>query len=201
MRSLVFILLHVLFMFVRPDDDDMTSSPIIGILTQPVVPTFPGKPVGYTYIAASYVKYAEMAGARVVPILYDLPRDQIELLLNSINGVIFTGGDSVLVTPDGILTPFGETFKFIYDKAVEFNQNGDFFPIIGMCMGYQWILSFSVNETNLLEAHSASGVSLPLNFTGEEGSLVEILTDEERHFLSSVPSICLLYTSPSPRDS
>jgi hypothetical protein len=39
------------------------SRPVIGILTQP-------DPFGVEYIAASYVKFAEAAGARVVPLRY-----------------------------------------------------------------------------------------------------------------------------------
>lgn len=39
----------------------------------------PGEPApdGQSYIAASYVKWLESAGARVVPILYDMTKEQI----------------------------------------------------------------------------------------------------------------------------
>ena len=59
--------------------------PIIGVVSEPVVPenqqVSGKKPT--SYIAASYVKYLEMAGARVVPIVYDQPADQIQKLLST----------------------------------------------------------------------------------------------------------------------
>ena len=48
--------------------------------------------VGQTYIAASYVKYLEMAGARVVPIHYKSSSDQLAALFKKINGILFPGG-------------------------------------------------------------------------------------------------------------
>ena len=35
-------------------------------------------PKGHSYIASSYVKLVESAGARAVPILCDMPRDEVE---------------------------------------------------------------------------------------------------------------------------
>ena len=35
-----------------------------------------------TYIASSYVKFAEMGGAKVVPIRADLPKDEMTKLFN-----------------------------------------------------------------------------------------------------------------------
>jgi len=46
----------------------------------------------YSFIPASYVKYLEMAGARVVPIYYDAPKEYYDNLLTKLNGVLFTGG-------------------------------------------------------------------------------------------------------------
>lgn len=35
-------------------------------------------PKGHTYIAASYIKFLEAAGARVIPILADMPPEEVE---------------------------------------------------------------------------------------------------------------------------
>jgi len=50
--------------------------PIIGILTEP----FSGDPDNYTknYIAASYIKFVEGAGGRVVPLQWDMPKTEME---------------------------------------------------------------------------------------------------------------------------
>lgn len=42
--------------------------------------------------ATVYVKWLEMAGARVAPIGFDLEPEALEDLFNSLNGVLFTGG-------------------------------------------------------------------------------------------------------------
>lgn len=46
-----------------------------------------------TYIAASYVKNLQMAGAQVVPIFYNQNYLQLEEQLSKINGVFFPGGE------------------------------------------------------------------------------------------------------------
>ena len=50
---------------------------------------------GYSYIAASYVKWIESAGGRVVPIPYNIPTvEELDTLLSKINGVLMPGGDA-----------------------------------------------------------------------------------------------------------
>lgn len=44
-----------------------------------------------TYIAASYVKNLEMAGAQVIPLFYHYSEAQLESILGKINGVFFPG--------------------------------------------------------------------------------------------------------------
>jgi hypothetical protein len=45
----------------------LNTRPIVGILTEPIDPEM-AKWGAKSFIAASYVKYIEMAGARVVPV-------------------------------------------------------------------------------------------------------------------------------------
>ncbi len=69
-----------------------TDSPIIGVFTQPS--THPDAPCNgdCLYLAASYVKYLESAGARVVPINYYAQNDELDVLFHSLNGFFFVGG-------------------------------------------------------------------------------------------------------------
>ena len=55
-------------------DGGRNERPIIGVLSQPGDPAPPGQ----SYIAASYVKWLESAGARVVPILYDMSEAEVK---------------------------------------------------------------------------------------------------------------------------
>lgn len=51
-----------------------------------------------TYIAASYVKFLESAGARVVPILHTSSPERIDTLFSRINGVLIPGGNVNLLS-------------------------------------------------------------------------------------------------------
>jgi hypothetical protein len=50
---------------------------MIGILTQAGLEEDKFVPKNGSYIAASYVKFVESAGARVVPILHDSPKEVV----------------------------------------------------------------------------------------------------------------------------
>jgi hypothetical protein len=65
------------------------QNPIIGIYTQTLNNSA-------SYIAASYVKWIEMAGAQVVPIYSFSDTNDILTLLGKINGVLFTGKTLVI---------------------------------------------------------------------------------------------------------
>ena len=69
--------------------------PIIGILAQDIQDDLTGSlaNVPYTsYISASYVKFVESGGARVVPILINQPDEYYEMIFQSINGMMIPGG-------------------------------------------------------------------------------------------------------------
>ncbi|KAG0431365.1 hypothetical protein HPB47_021855, partial [Ixodes persulcatus] len=51
-----------------------------------------------TYIAASYVKFVELAGARAVPVFTNEPEDYYVNLFHAVNGILFPGGEADLVS-------------------------------------------------------------------------------------------------------
>lgn len=59
----------------------INNSPIIGVVAQET-----GSPEVYSYIAASYVKFIEGGGARVVPIWINKPRKYYKHIMKRING-------------------------------------------------------------------------------------------------------------------
>ena len=80
--------------------------PLVGVLSQPRYWTgAPDAPGGY--IAASYVKWLEAAGARAVPILYTDSNITIQRKLSAVNGVLLPGGDSD-ISPGTSLRAAGE---------------------------------------------------------------------------------------------
>jgi gamma-glutamyl hydrolase len=59
------------------DSSKLNNRPIIGVLTQAGLEEDKFVPKDGTYIAASYVKFVEAGGARVVPVLADTPPDVV----------------------------------------------------------------------------------------------------------------------------
>uniref|UniRef100_UPI0037E830F1 gamma-glutamyl hydrolase n=1 Tax=Semicossyphus pulcher TaxID=241346 RepID=UPI0037E830F1 len=141
----------------------VNNRPVIGILTQ-LVSDEVMKPFGRTYIPASYVKYIESGGSRVMPIRLTLTTAEYENIFRNINGLLFIGGAADLETSD-----FARVAKIFYELALKANDRGEFFPIWGTCMGMQ-LLTVQVSGKNLLTKTATGNIALPLNLTTEAGS-------------------------------
>ncbi|GAA6223889.1 gamma-glutamyl hydrolase-like [Lates japonicus] len=132
--------------------------PIIGVLAQE---NLPGDQLaqGSSYIAASYVKYLEGAGARVVPIRINRTQEEYAKIFYSINGLLLPGGDVDLQT-----SQFSQAAKIFYNLALRANDAGDYFPIWGTCQGFQQLSVLTANK-NLLTLTDTKAVALPLTLT------------------------------------
>ena len=138
------------------------NRPIIGILSQEMSPgLLPPSCKGVSYIAASYVKYIESAGGRVVPILTTMSEEEIEYLFRSINGVLYPGGDATLFH-----SRYFDNAALFYRLAAKANAAGDFFPIWGTCLGFQALSSITAGE-RVVSRSDAIDLTLPLNFTND----------------------------------
>ncbi|RZC71361.1 hypothetical protein C5167_034539 [Papaver somniferum] len=73
---------------------DKVHGPVTGILTHPGDGASGrlNNNKNASYIAASYVKFIESVGARVIPLIYSEPEEILHEKLNLVNGVLFTGG-------------------------------------------------------------------------------------------------------------
>ncbi|XP_016103443.1 gamma-glutamyl hydrolase-like [Sinocyclocheilus grahami] len=142
--------------FTQSDEPDY-DRPIIGILTQEVDDYM--KKFGETYIPSSYVKYIESGGARVVPIRLNQSFAEHEKIFRSINGLLLIGGSVNLETSD-----FAHTAGIYFRLALKANEEGEYFPIWGTCLGFQ-LLTVLVAGENLLSKTTAENVTYPLNFT------------------------------------
>jgi gamma-glutamyl hydrolase len=115
---------------------------------------------GKYYIAASYVKFVESAGGRVVPILYDSPESELMTLFNQVNGILFPGGS----TDIGVNSTLYNTAKYLFNLAIEANKKGDYFPIEAHCLGFELLSSVVAQNSSILERFDSENLSLPLNF-------------------------------------
>ncbi|KAI4470280.1 protease family c26 gamma-glutamyl hydrolase [Holotrichia oblita] len=142
-----------------------TDVPIIGILSQEtfsVNSLFPG--ISYdSFIAASYVKYLESAGARVVPIMIGKNKEYYKELINNTNGILFPGGATFFNQSDG----YADAGQIIYDIALELNQNGDYYPIWGTCLGMELMVHVALGGKEVRSHCSATKISMPLEFKAD----------------------------------
>ncbi|XP_018599775.1 gamma-glutamyl hydrolase [Scleropages formosus] len=136
--------------------DHRNDEPIVGVLAQELSSS---RHSGSSYIAASYVKYLEMAGARVVPVKINLTKKEYESLFNSINGLLIPGGGANLIS-----SGYAKAAKIFYELAVKANSQGDYFPIWGTCLGFEE-LSYLTSKKFLLSKTNTTGLALPLIFT------------------------------------
>eukprot|EP00795_Rhopilema_esculentum_P017439 gene17439-9042_t len=144
----------------EPSTGALNERPIIGILSQELSPgLLPPHVKGTSYIAASYVKYIESAGGRVVPILTTMSKEEIEEIFHSINGVLYPGGGATLFA-----SRYFSNADQLYNLAVKANQQGDFFPIWGTCLGFQAMSSITAGKP-VVSSSNAIDLTLPLNFS------------------------------------
>ncbi|XP_069555464.1 gamma-glutamyl hydrolase [Brachyistius frenatus] len=160
----------------------VNDRPVIGVLTQ-LVSDEAMKPFGRTYIPASYVKYMESGGSRVMPIRLTLSTVEYENIFKKINGLLLIGGAVDLEISD-----FARVAKIFYKLALVANDAGDFFPIWGTCMGMQ-LLTVLVAGENLLTSTMAENVAMPLNLTSEAhtSKMFEGFPDELMKALTQEP--------------
>ncbi|XP_061623700.1 gamma-glutamyl hydrolase isoform X2 [Phyllopteryx taeniolatus] len=143
---------------IRHKQNIVNDRPVIGILTQ-IVSDEVMKQYGSTYIPASYVKYIESAGSRVMPIRLTLTTAEYGNIFSRINGLLLIGGASNLETSD-----FARVSKIFYQLALKANEAGDHFPVWGTCLGMQ-LLTVLVSGHNFLTKATAENVASPLNLT------------------------------------
>jgi gamma-glutamyl hydrolase len=157
--------------------DTLNNRPIIGVMSQATH----GK-IAQSYIAASYVKYLESSGARVVPIMNDLNEEETKKLFNSINGVLFPGGGVNLNT-----SGYAKIGKQIVDLAKTAFDKGDYFPIWGTCLGLEFLTTLIGEDVNILSHTDSENLTLPLIFSQDYRSskMFGNIDDSLVHFLSS----------------
>jgi len=139
--------------------------PVIGIFSRKKfdlnpVPNSSAEDENYHYIAGSYVKWLESAGARSIAIHADASTEEVTEIFHQVNGILFPGGISI----SGTSTKAAET---IWKLARESNEMGEPFPIWGTCLGFEWMLQFTSQkgESVIDWGYDAEDISYALNIT------------------------------------
>lgn len=143
----------------------INERPIIGVFAQPAEEF---KDNYHSYIASSYVKFIESAGARVVPIPFDLSKSELKKLFLGLNGLIFPGGDASLWSNEterrnmSVMTRAGQ---YLIQLAIESNLKNNYFPIWGTCLGYELIIIAITNDPTILNTFNSTNHRLALNYS------------------------------------
>ncbi|KFK42250.1 hypothetical protein AALP_AA2G230700 [Arabis alpina] len=140
-------------------DPNLNYRPVIGILSHPGDGASGrlSNDTSATYIAASYVKFAEAGGARVIPLIYTEPEEVLFKKLELVNGVIFTGGWA----KEGL---YYDIVKKIFNKALERNDGGEHFPVYGICLGFELISMIVSQNRDILENFDSENSASSLQF-------------------------------------
>ena len=93
----------------------------------------------------AYVKWAEAAGARVVPLIMTDDNTVTDEKLSKINGVLFPGGAG----------NYREIGEYIYKSVIDKNDAGEYYPIWGTCLGYENLARFASDSGNPLSDQSS----------------------------------------------
>nr|CAD7263147.1 unnamed protein product [Timema shepardi] len=140
-----------------------------------------------SHLPASYVKFVEGSGGRVVPIMIGRKKKYYKNLMKSLNGVLFPGGAVNFEDADG----YAAAGANLLDLATEANQNGDYFPVWGTCLGFQLLTYLAAGRREHRADCYSTQQTLPLEFrTGILQSTEHLYgvltaTPPSRHFLWS----------------
>lgn len=168
-----------LFFFIFPIFA-INDRPIIGILTIPSTadPKYP--PSEYSYFGASYVKFIESAGARVIPIHYDQDFDSLKKQFLQINGLLFPGGGSNLFIDESKMEGFANVTlasKYLIELAIEANKNGDYFPVWGTCLGLEMIVMDIAEDSQSLDTFNSENHHTNLVFVNDNSRVFQNLPE------------------------
>eukprot|EP00127_Corallochytrium_limacisporum_P007339 Clim_evm26s247 gene=Clim_evmTU26s247 len=141
----------------RPVPKEDQWGPVIGIIAQELPESF--KHIGKSFIAASYVKWLESGGARIVPILYDYTVEEVDYIFERVNAIVYPGGLDLDESHPAYITA-----NYIFNKARRENEDGNVYPLWGTCLGFQ-VFTHIVAGHDVFTDTDSLDLSLPLNFT------------------------------------
>jgi len=162
--------------------------PIIGVLTQELPDSLNSYlPAGHnftSYIASSYIKYVEGAGARAAPVIIGKDKEEYKQIFSSLNGFLLPGGAVSLFT-----SGYAEVSKIFYDLAIEANMGGDFFPVWGTCLGFEMLVLLAANGQPYRQWCNSWAQPLPLEFLSdwEKSELFKQAPSDVLEAITSLP--------------
>lgn len=162
---------------------------VVGMITVPLSPNRRFYSVcGDSYIASSHMSWLKRANIEVLPIPYNTT--DYGKYMKRVNGFYFPSGGVFALNSKA----YYDCCKKFLQLAMEENDNGNYFPIWGGCMGMQQMMIIGDgkdNLDNLLGRFDSFGnLLLPLDFTedGLNSKMVNSFSDKFMNYLKNKKS-------------
>jgi len=168
--------------------------PVIGILSKPVYSSMSNATIavddetGERLIDGSYVNFLEAGGARVAYIDYRASDEELTELFKKLDGMLIPGGSASFFNSEGY-SKFALSAKLLLELAIKENDNGGYFPIWGICLGFELIMQL-IGENNVLSTNcDCKNYMTTLEFTDKAkfSRLLAHYSPEELYELSTKP--------------
>eukprot|EP00826_Nyctotherus_ovalis_P038329 TRINITY_DN3585_c0_g1_i1.p1 TRINITY_DN3585_c0_g1~~TRINITY_DN3585_c0_g1_i1.p1 ORF type:complete len:305 (+),score=67.27 TRINITY_DN3585_c0_g1_i1:207-1121(+) len=115
------------------------------------------------------VSFLHLGGVDVYPIYPDLSRDEIRAVLNKVNGVLLPGGNTNVKVNEKdrvVCSMYAKAAKIIIEEAKAINDNGEYFPVFGICLGFQSMIAAEAEDINIVEKKDVGlGYNATLEYT------------------------------------
>mmetsp|Transcript_26733 Transcript_26733/g.39584 ORF Transcript_26733/g.39584 Transcript_26733/m.39584 type:complete len:357 (-) Transcript_26733:3860-4930(-) len=133
------------------------------------------------YISAAYIKLIESVGGLSIPIMVDASDEEVEDIFKQINGVLIPGG--------GGGNEHAAT-RTMWNLAKQSNENGEPFPIFGVCLGFEIMLQLASNDNDILvDGYNAKSVSWPVQLTEYGTKNSKMFTDSDIRDIISTQNV------------
>ena len=86
-----------------------------------------------SYIMSAYTKFVEAQGARVVPLIREESDETTLWKVERLNGVLYPGGGG----------DYYEKGKLVWDRIIQYNDGGQFYPMWGTCLGFEHFVAYT----------------------------------------------------------
>ena len=107
-----------------------------------------------TYIDVNYINYIKLGGMEPVPLLLDDSEEETLAQLETLNGVLLTGGAermySTMEFQSDTATHYQRRVRFLLEQAKRINDSGRYFILYAICLGYESLLSAENDNKNML---------------------------------------------------
>lgn len=156
---------------------------VIGIVT---VPLSPGKKYfgvcGDSYIATAHINWIRSVGMEILPIPFTTT--DFDYYVKRVNGLYLPSGGAFALNQ----LEYYNCCKSFIKCAIRENENGNYFPVWGGCMGMQQMMMVGDNKDNLnllTRFDSFNNLMLPLDIT-KEGLKGKLLSRASQRFLAKL---------------